>query len=329
MSPASPIPSPAIPQEDGYLAHLRLEKRLSPETVAAYHSDLRLFFRQAAGEAEAPARPAGKRKADDWSPGTTVAAAGLEAVTLPRLRAFLRSLAELGFAPTSISRYLSTLKSYSAWLADEGLLPDDPARALKGPRRQRYKPESLSHAEINALYDLLEAKAATGEPPGLRDLALIELLYGLGLRISEAIGLKLDQLNLPEEVVLVQGKGSKQRLVPLGGKVARSLRRWLEAWESKGRVDTVLLNRFGKPLSRMGAWKIVQRLCLEADIRTRVSPHTFRHSFATHLIEAGADLRSVQEMLGHADISTTQIYTHLDQDYLREVHKSFHPRNRG
>jgi integrase/recombinase XerD len=129
-------------------------------------------------------------------------------------------------------------------------------------------------------------------------------------------------------VVLVQGKGSKQRLVPLGGKVARSLKRWLEAWESKGRVDTVLLNRFGKPLSRMGAWKIVQRLCLEADIKTRVSPHTFRHSFATHLIEAGADLRSVQEMLGHADISTTQIYTHLDQDYLREVHKSFHPRNR-
>ena len=156
--------------------------------------------------------------------------------------------------------------------------------------------------------------------------------------LSEAIGLRLDHLNLAEGVVLVQGKGNKQRLVPLGGKVAATLREYLDAeWNARGtpsaifrapRVDTVLLNRFGRPLSRMGAWKIVQRLCGEAGIRADVSPHTFRHSFATHLIEAGADLRSVQEMLGHADISTTQIYTHLDQDYLREVHRSFHPRNR-
>jgi integrase/recombinase XerD len=151
----------------------------------------------------------------------------------------------------------------------------------------------------------------------------------LGLRISEAIGLKLDHVNLPEGAVLVQGKGSKQRLVPLGGKVAGSLRRYLEVWDGKGRTDTLLLNRFGRSLSRMGAWKIVQRLCLETGIAIAVSPHTFRHTFATHLIEAGADLRSVQEMLGHTDISTTQIYTHLDQEYLREVHKSFHPRNRG
>jgi integrase/recombinase XerD len=329
MSPASPIPSPAIPKEEGYLAHLRLEKRLSPETVAAYLSDLRLFFRQASGRQEAPARASGKKKADDWSPGRPAALSGLEAMTLPKLRAFLRSLVELGFAPASISRYLSTLKSYAAFLAEDGALPDDPARALKGPRQQRYKPESLSHPEIDAIYDALENAALQGTAPALRDLCLIELLYGLGLRISEATGLKLDQVNLPESVVLVQGKGKKQRLVPLGGKVARSIRRYLEAWEAKGRTDTLLLNRFGRPLSRMGAWKIVQRLCAAAGIRTAVSPHTFRHSFATHLIEAGADLRSVQEMLGHADISTTQIYTHLDQEYLKEVHKSFHPRNQG
>jgi integrase/recombinase XerD len=249
-------------------------------------------------------------------------------MSLPRLRAFLRGLAELGFAPSSLSRYLSALKGYSAWLAEAGRLRDDPARVLKGPRQQRYKPASLGHADIDALYDSLENRAASGGAAALRDLCLIELLYGLGLRVSEAVGLKLDHLNLPEGAALVQGKGSKQRLVPLGGKVARSLKRWLEAWEGKGRTDTVLLNRFGRPLSRMGAWKIVQRVCMDAAIATAVSPHTFRHSFATHLIEAGADLRSVQELLGHSDISTTQIYTHLDQDYLREVHKSFHPRNR-
>jgi integrase/recombinase XerD len=312
MSPASPIPSPVIPEEEGYLAHLRLEKRLSPESVAAYLSDLRLFFRQAAGEGSPPGRPAGKRADTDWLPGALTA-----------------SVAQLGFAPSSISRYLSALKSYSAWLSEEGHLPDDPARVLNGPKQQRYKPVSLSHADIHSLYDVLEAKAAGGEPAALRDLCLIELLYGLGLRISEAIGLKLDQLNLSEGAVLVQGKGSKQRLVPLGGKVAGSLRRYLEIWNGKGRTDTVLLNRSGRPLSRMGAWKIVQRLSLETGIALAVSPHTFRHTFATHLIEAGADLRSVQEMLGHTDISTTQIYTHLDQEYLREVHKSFHPRNRA
>lgn len=310
MTQASPIPAPSFPREEGYLAHLRLEKRLSPETVSAYLSDLRLFFRQAAGTPDAPA--------------------GLEAMTLPKLRAFIRGLVELGFAPSSISRYLSTLKSYSAYLADEGVLDKDPIQGLQGPRQQRYKPQSLSRHDIDALYDSLEAAVLREDTGARRNLCLVELLYGLGLRISEATGLKLDQVNLPEEVVLVQGKGNKQRLVPLGRKVAYSIRQYLEKdWEAKGRADTLLLNRFGRPLSRMGAWKIVQRICAAADIRIAASPHTFRHSFATHLIEAGADLRSVQEMLGHADISTTQIYTHLDQEYLKEVHSSFHPRNKG
>jgi integrase/recombinase XerD len=329
MKSESPSPDPSIPLEDAYLAHLRLEKRLSPETVSAYLSDLRLFLRQAAGKPAAP-RP-GSRKAaeEDLTPHKKAAMAGLEAMTLPKLRAFVRGLVELGFAPASISRYLSTLKSYSAFLADEGVLKNDPTLGLQGPRQQRYKPTSLSRQDIDALYDSLMAAVQKAEVGARRNLCLVELLYGLGLRISEATGLKLDQVNLPEGVVLVQGKGNKQRLVPLGNKVANSIRTYLETdWEAKGRTDTLLLNRFGKPLSRMGAWKIVQRICAEADIRSAVSPHTFRHTFATHLIDAGADLRSVQEMLGHADISTTQIYTHLDQEYLKEVHRSFHPRNK-
>lgn len=299
-----------IPLEEAYLAYLRLEKRLSPESVSAYLSDLNLLFRHLTQEGETEASPAD--------------------LTMPRLRVFLRSLAELGFAPSSISRYLSTLKSYCGFLADEGVLTSDPTEGLQGPRQQRYKPQSLSRRELDALYDSLDFSIREGRALAWRDLALVELLYGLGLRISEAIGLKLDQVNLSESVVIVQGKGGKQRLVPLGTKVAATLRDYLRLeWQARGtRTDTVLLNRFGRPLSRMGAWKIVQRICNEAGIQSAVSPHTFRHSFATHLIEAGADLRSVQEMLGHADISTTQIYTHLDQDYLKEVHKSFHPRNR-
>ena len=331
MMTTSPIPNPPIPLEEGYLAHLRLEKRLSPETLTAYLSDLRLFFRQAAG-APAPPRP-GSRKVQpeqESTPGKKGAMAGLEAMTLPRMRGFVRSLMDLGFAPSSISRYLSTLKSYAAFLADEGALDADPTQSLQGPRQQRYKPASLTRQDLDALYDSLEAAVAREETGARRNLCLVELLYGLGLRISEATGLKLEQVNLKEGVVLVQGKGRKQRLVPLGNKVARSIRDFLDKdWEAKGRTETLLLNRFGKPLSRMGAWKIVQRICAEADIRVAVSPHTFRHSFATHLIDAGADLRSVQEMLGHADISTTQIYTHLDQEYLKEVHRSFHPRNKN
>lgn len=306
-----PIPVPAFPLEEVYLAHLQLERRLSPETVAAYQSDLKLFFRHVMVNA-------GQQP-------------GQEDLTLGKMRAFIRTLVDLGFAGSSISRYISTLKSYAAFLADENYLTGDPTMGLQGPRQQKYKPHSLRRDEIESIYTALE-NAVIGEETGSRrNLVLVELLYGLGLRISEAIGLKLDQVNLPEGVVMVQGKGNKQRLVPLGVKVADSLEEYLRlAWQPKGTsTDTVLLNRFGRPLSRMGAWKIVQRICTEADIQSPVSPHTFRHSFATHLIEAGADLRSVQEMLGHADISTTQIYTHLDQDYLKEVHKSFHPRNKA
>jgi integrase/recombinase XerD len=305
-----PIPEPIIPLEEAYLAHLQLERRLSPETVSAYRSDLGLYFRHAMAKVDAEPGP--------------------KDMNLTKMRGFVRSLIDMGFAASSISRYISTLRSYSAFLADEGFLTGDPTLGLQSPRQQKYKPASLSRKEIETLYDSLEGAVRRDDRGSWRNLCLVELLYGMGLRISEAIHLKLDQVNLAEGVVMIQGKGGKQRLVPLGAKVADSINHYLElGWVATGtRTDTLLLNRFGKPLSRMGAWKIVQRICADADITSPVSPHTFRHSFATHLIDAGADLRSVQEMLGHADISTTQIYTHLDQEYLKEVHKSFHPRNR-
>jgi integrase/recombinase XerD len=307
VKPSTSI-SIAIPAEEAFLAFIRLEKRLSPETVAAYLSDLRLFFRHAAEET-------GKGRPED--------------LTLPKLRGFIRSLVELGSAPSSISRYLSALKSYCGFLCDEGMLDKDPSEGLQGPRQQRYKPQSLTREQMDSIYTALAGAVAEGLPLARRDLCLVELLYGLGLRISEAVGLKLDQIRLEEGAVIVQGKGSKQRLVPLGRKVAESISDCLRLEHAPtGRADVLLLNRFGRPLSRMGAWKIVQKICAAAELDMAVSPHTFRHTFATHLIEAGADLRSVQEMLGHADISTTQIYTHLDQDYLKEVHRSFHPRNR-
>ncbi len=318
--PQDPKASPAkviIPYEEQYGIHLQLERRLSSETVASYLSDLNLFFRSMA-----------KEKLN--SPSTPISPNSIETFSLSNLRTFIRNLVDLGFAASSISRYISTLKSYGAFLLDQGHLQVDQTVGLQGPKQQRYKPFSLSRPEIDAIYDRLETAIHSDEKFVWRNLCLIELLYGMGLRISEAISLKRDQIHIEDDLVLVQGKGKKQRLVPLGLKVADSLRNYLEKeWQPKTKkIDTILLNRFGKPLSRMGAWKIVQGICAAAEIENPVSPHTFRHTFATHLIEAGADLRSVQEMLGHADISTTQIYTHLDQDYLKEVHRTFHPRNR-
>jgi integrase/recombinase XerD len=311
---------PELPFADAYRAHLLLERRLSENTVAAYLSDLNLCLRQL--------RPA------------TAAGTGLEWLNPGALQEFFAALAGLGFRPATLSRYVSSLRGYCEYLREAGHLEEDPCRAVRIPKAQRYKPHALSHAEIQALYGWVEGRVRSGGPEGgkspRRDAALLELLYGLGLRISEAITLPLDSVRFEEDVVLVQGKGNKQRIVPLGAKVRATLRDYADterAAAAQPQTATVIVNSRGTPLSRMGAWKIVRRLCADAGLlggegAGEISPHTFRHTFATHLIEAGADLRAVQELLGHADISTTQIYTHLDQDYLKEVHQSFHPRNR-
>jgi len=334
--------TPDFPHAAAYRTHVQLERRLADNTVEGYLSDLTICWRQLTG-GEAPPRDVPAREAargPEAGGGTDVR----RVLSADRVNAVFADLSALGLAPSTLSRYLAALRSYADYLRDAGHLDEDePLRGVRVPQAQRYKPRALGAAEIAALYAAVEARLAASRASAddrrlraaRRDLALLELLYGLGLRVSEALTLPCDAVHFAEGVAHIRGKGGKQRLVPLGAQVRMSLRAWLEGGEAgraalaKPSVSAVLVGSRGGPLSRMAAWKIVRALCVEAGLDAEtISPHTFRHSFATHLIEAGADLRAVQELLGHADISTTQIYTHLDQEYLREVHATFHPRNR-
>ena len=247
-------------------------------------------------------------------------------ITPAVLREFVYHLKDLGLAGSSIRRNISALRTWFRVLLAEGLVHNDPTERLDAPQRWRTLPEVLSVDEITRLL----AAPQLDERLAFRDRAMLELAYGAGLRVSEWIGLATKDVLLEDGLVRVFGKGSKERLVPIGrsaiGAVAvymRELRPVLERGQGKG---ILFLNGQGKPLTRMGAWKILRKYVEQAGIEKDVSPHTLRHSFATHLLEGGADLRAVQEMLGHADIATTQIYTHVDREYLRSVHRQFHPR---
>jgi len=247
-------------------------------------------------------------------------------ITSAALREFVYHLKDLGLAGTSIRRNISALRTWFRMMLAEGLVTGDPTERLDTPARFRTLPEVLSVDDVLKLL----AAPSLDERLAFRDRAMLELAYGAGLRVSEWIGLATKDVLLDEGMVRVRGKGDKERLVPLGrsaiGAVAvyvRELRPVLERGEGKG---LLFLNGRGRPLTRMGAWKILRKYVDMAGIDKPVSPHTLRHSFATHLLEGGADLRAVQEMLGHADIATTQIYTHVDREYLRSVHRQFHPR---
>ena len=242
------------------------------------------------------------------------------------LREYVYHLKDLGLAPASIRRNVSAVRSYFKFLLGEGHVVRDPSERLETPKRWRTLPEVLGVEEIEKLL----AAPSLDEPLAFRDRAMLELAYGAGLRVSEWISLGVRDVMLQDHLVRVFGKGAKERLVPIGRRAIgataiylRELRPSLEKGEGKG---ALFLNSRGRPLSRMGAWKILRKYVDQAGITKPVSPHTLRHSFATHLLEGGADLRAVQEMLGHVDISTTQIYTHIDREYLRSVHKQFHPR---
>ena len=284
---------------------LSLERGASPRTLEAYLRDVERFAvyaitRGAAAPTDADARV---------------------------LREFVYHLKDLGLAPASIRRNVSAVRGYFRFLVGEGHVVRDPSERLETPRRWRSLPEVLTVAEVERLL----ATPTLDEPLVFRDRALLELAYGAGLRVSEWISIGVRDLLLEDSLVRVFGKGSKERLVPIGrtavGAVAvylRELRPRLERGEGKG---VLFLNARGQPMTRMGAWKILRKYVERAGIAKHVSPHTLRHSFATHLLEGGADLRAVQEMLGHADISTTQIYTHVDREYLRSVHRQYHPRS--
>ena len=243
------------------------------------------------------------------------------------LREYVYHLKDLGLAPASIRRNVSAVRSYFRFMLDEGHVVRDPSQRLETPKRWRTLPEVLTADEVERLIKA----PSLDEPLAFRDRAMLEIAYGAGLRVSEWISLGVRDVLMDEHLVRVFGKGGKERVVPIGrpaiGAVAiytRELRPKLERGKGKG---ILFLNARGEPLSRMGAWKILRKYVTQAGITKRVTPHTLRHSFATHLLEGGADLRAVQEMLGHADISTTQIYTHIDREYLRTVHRQFHPRS--
>jgi integrase/recombinase XerD len=291
-------------QLDRFGDFLTLEQGSSPQTLEAYRRDVERLVTYA----------------------TTKSAQSPIDVTSRMLREFVYHLKDVGLSPASIRRNISAVRTYFRFLLSDGIVARDPSERLETPKRWRTLPDVLTVEEITRLI----ASPTFDEPLAFRDRAMLELAYGAGLRVSEWITLGVRDVLLEEKLVRVFGKGSKERLVPIGrsaiGAVAtyvRELRPRLEKGAGKG---VLFLNARGEPLTRMGAWKILRKHVEQAGITKTVSPHTLRHSFATHLLEGGADLRAVQEMLGHADISTTQIYTHVDREYLRQVHKQYHPR---
>jgi integrase/recombinase XerD len=285
--------------------YLLLEQGASPRTVEAYGRDVERLVAFA----------------------LTRGATGPLDVGPTQLREFLYGLKDVGLAPTSIRRNVSAVRTYFRFLLAEGHLVRDPSERLESPKRWRTLPDVLSVDEVERLL----GAPSLDEPLAFRDRAMLELAYGAGLRVSEWIGLGVRDLMLEEGLLRVFGKGSRERLVPIGrtaiGAVAIYLRETRPRLERGGGKGILFLNARGEPLSRMGAWKILRKYVDQVAIAKHVSPHTLRHSFATHLLEGGADLRAVQEMLGHADISTTQIYTHVDREYLRTVHRQYHPRS--
>ena len=289
-----------------FLLSLQVERNLSLNTVEAYKHDISryLVFIKGIGRVVS---------IDDIKPR--------------HIREYVRMLSDLYLKPASIRRNVSVVRSYHRFLVDEGYATTNPSELLEAPKLSRKLPTVLSVSEVEKLLEVADGHT----PLDIRDRAMFELLYSAGLRVSELVSLKVMNLLANRGWIRVFGKGSKERVVPLGSHAAKWMEKYLNEarplLSGKGReTDIVFLNHLGRPISRKGVWKIVHKSAEAAGIKKPVSPHTLRHSFATHLLEGGADLRAVQEMLGHTDISTTQIYTHLDKSYLKEVHKTYHPR---
>lgn len=249
-------------------------------------------------------------------------------ISSKHLQAFVQFISELGMSAFSQARILSGVKSFYKYLLFEEIIEKDPTTLLEGPKLGRKLPDTLDYEEIVKLFDAIDLS----KPEGGRNRAMLEVLYSSGLRVSELVDLKVGNVYFDVGFLRVIGKGNKERLVPVGKDALKFLKIYLEEIRvhvpiQKGSESNVFLNRRGKKLTRVMIFMIIKELAVKIGLHKTISPHTFRHSFATHLIEGGADLRAVQEMLGHESITTTEIYTHLDRDYLRQVIQDFHPRS--
>lgn len=282
-----------------YRNYLRLERRMSPNTVASYCHDVEVFLDYV-----------GCQPHD---------------VTPSDITSFLGRKADEGFSKRSSARLLSSLRSFFSWCVEEGEIKDNPCDRVDSPKLGKYLPEVLSVEEVTAIIESVDLSKQGGP----RDRAILEVLYGCGLRVSELSTLKMSKVFLDEGFVNVIGKGNKQRLVPLGEMAADAIRAYLPLRPEPAAAayeDYLFLNRFGKPLSRVSIFNMVKYQAMAAGVNKEISPHTFRHSFATHMIENGADLRIVQEMLGHESILTTEIYTHIDSSTWHRSILEHHPR---
>ncbi len=292
--------------------YLRIEKGLSANTAASYSHDVAHLV----------------HFLNSTSNGEQTADVDFSSVTPQQLEEFLCTLHDLGIAPRSQARIISGIKSFFRFLKMEGYVSTDPTTLLPAPRMGRHLPEVLTVDEIDSMISAIDMS----QPQGQRNRAIIEVLYGCGLRVSELVDLRLSQIFANDEYIVVIGKGDKQRLVPISQEALWQVQLYLEQTRAnqvveRGSEDILFLNRRGKKLTRVMIFHIVKELCKLAGIRKNVSPHTLRHSFATHLLEGGANLRAIQQMLGHESIATTQIYVHIDRSTLRNEILTHHPRN--
>ena len=291
----------------GFKSYLQLERSLSGNTVEAYQRDieqLRSFIESTSGE-ESPI-----------------------GIKTKQLKEFIQEIAELGLSPASQSRMVSGIRSFYKYLLLEDKIETDPSELLELPRIGRKLPDTLSNEEVVAMIESIDLSSSEGE----RNRAILETLYGSGLRVTELVNLKISNIYFNDGIMRILGKGDKERLVPLGGIAAKRISTYINEVRihsriQKGAEDFVFLNNRGNYLSRIMIFNIVKKAAVNAEIKKNISPHTLRHSFATELIQRGADLRAVQDMLGHESITTTEIYTHLDRDYLRSNIIQFHPRS--
>lgn len=288
--------------------YLRLERSLSPNTLEAYVHDVELFAQYL----------------EQSESNITV-----EKAEAGHIRSFIKYIYNLGLTDTSQSRILSGLRAFYKYLILENYIQINPTETIEMPKTARKLPDTLSFEEITLLLDNVDLSAAEGE----RNKTMLEVLYACGLRVSELVELKYSNIYFDEGFVRVIGKGNKERLVPIGPRTLERIKFYLEHSRSQikikhGAEDILFLNRRGNKLSRVMVFTIIKNLVFKAGIDKKISPHTFRHSFATHLVERGADLRAVQEMLGHESITTTEIYTHLDRKYLKETILKYHPRGK-